>query len=166
MGTGSTLLRVVEHPDDGWDIREPGNTRPLAHRTDLDEAIFKAGTMMERGGAIRIVNREGFLLETRTVPAPGNNPWWYLAPGPLFWVLGGIFTLQGVLGVLVRRDAGVLFWTSILMGLVGVAYVAMLLFSRRRDRRLARSERTSPTDGAPSNTSQQPGHSRVTSTGR
>jgi hypothetical protein len=136
----------VEHPDGGWDIREPGATRPLAHRTDLDEAIFKAGTMMERGGAIRIVNREGFLLDTRAVPAPGNNPWWYLAPGPLFWVLGGIFVLQGVVGVLGRRDWGVLFW--ILVGLLGVAQVAMLLLSRRRDRRLARSKRIDPTGGA------------------
>lgn len=139
MRTGSTLVRVVENPGGGWDVREPGSTRVLAHSAEMNEAILKARTMMLNGGAVRIVNREGFVVETHTVPAPGDNPWWYLAPRPLFWFLGGLFVLQGVVGTLGRRGDGVLFWMYVVMGLVGVAYLAVLLISRRRDRRLAQS---------------------------
>lgn len=137
MSTGSTVVRVVENPGGGWDIREPGSTRALAHSADMKEAVLRARTMMQHGGAVRIINREGFVMETQAVPAPGDNPWWYLAPRPLFWFLGGLFLLQGVLGTLSRRGGGVLWWMGVLMGLLGVAYLSMLLISRRRDRRLA-----------------------------
>lgn len=139
MRTGSTLVRVVENPGGGWDVREPGSTRVLAHSAEMNEAILKARTMMLNGGAVRIVNREGFVVETQTVPAPGDHPWWYRPPGPLFWFLGGLFVLQGVVGTLGRQGDGALFWMYVLMGLLGVAQITSLLISRRRDRRLAQS---------------------------
>jgi hypothetical protein len=70
---------------------------------------------------------------------PGHNPWWYVAPRPLFWALGGLFVLQGVIGSLSRRGDGVLFWMYLLMVSLGVGYIAMLLISSRRDRRLIHS---------------------------
>lgn len=136
MKTASTVMRVVENPGGGWDIREPGSTRALAHSADMKDAVHRASTMMLHGGAVRIINRRGFVVETQAVPAPGQNPWWYLAPRPGFWALGGLFVLQGVFGTLSHRGGGVLFWVYLLMGLVGVSYIAMLLISRRRDRRL------------------------------
>jgi hypothetical protein len=139
MRTGSTVIRVMQNPGGGWDIREPGRTRALAHSDDLNEAVLKARTMMVNGGAIRIVNGEGFLVETRTVPAPGDNPWWYLAPRLSTWVLGVLFVMQGVFGTVTRRGDGIFFWLYVVMGLLGVAYIVQLLVSRRRDRHLARS---------------------------
>jgi hypothetical protein len=44
-----------------------------------------------------------------------------------------------VLGTVTRREDGVFFWMYLLMGLVGVAFIVLLLVSRRRDRHLARS---------------------------
>ena len=139
MRTGSTVIRVVENPDGGWDIREPGRTRALAHSADLNEAVLKARTMMVNGGAVRIVNGEGFLVETRTVPAPGDNPWWYQAPRLSTWVLGVLLVLQAVVGTASRRTDGIFFWLYVVMGLLGVASIVQLLVSRRRDRHLARS---------------------------
>jgi ABC-type multidrug transport system permease subunit len=95
--------------------------------------------MMLHGGAVRIVNREGFLIETRTVPPPGDNPWWYLPPRPLFWVLGAVFTLQGVSSALFGNRGGFLFWMYLVMGLLGITYIVLLLISLRRDRRRIRS---------------------------
>src|SRR5918997_4407975 len=139
MRTGSTVIRVVENPDGGWDIREPGRTRALAHSADLNEAVLKARTMMVNGGAVRIVNGEGFLVETRTVPAPGDNPWWYQAPRLSTWVLGVLLVLQAVVGTVSRRTDGIFFWLYVVMGLLGVASIVQLLVSRRRGRDPGRS---------------------------
>jgi hypothetical protein len=100
---------------------------------DLARSVMTDG--VGDGGAVRIINREGFVVETRTFPAPRNNPWWYLAPRPSTWVLGGLFFLQGVLGSITRRGDGVFFWMYVLMVLLGVAYISSLLISLRRDRR-------------------------------
>jgi hypothetical protein len=132
-------MRVVENPEGGWDIREPRNPRPVDHCADMNQAVLKAGTMMLHGGAVRIVNSEGFLVDTRPVRAPGDNPWWYGPQGPLFWVIGVGFVLQGVFGMLGRLGDGLLFWMYLIMGLFGIAYIALLLISLRRDRRLTQS---------------------------
>ena len=42
MRTGSTLMRVVESPGGGRDIREPGSIRAVDHRADMNEAVIKA----------------------------------------------------------------------------------------------------------------------------
>jgi hypothetical protein len=123
----------------GWDIREPGTARPVDHCADIDEAVRKAGTMMLHGGAVRIDNQEGFLVETRPVRAPGDNPWWYRPQGPLLWVLGVGFVLQGEFGMLGRLGNGLLFWMYLVMGLFGIAYIVLMLISLRRDRRLTQS---------------------------
>lgn len=99
MRTGGTLVRVLPRHGGGWDVREPGNARVLDHASQRDEAIRRAQSLMVNGGCVQVLDRDGFLDQTYSVPGPSERPWWYLQPSPLYWIMGGLFLLQGVLGI-------------------------------------------------------------------
>lgn len=140
MRTGSTLVRVLPNPAGGWDVREPGSARALGHAAERDKAVLRAQALMVSGGVVQLLDDSGVLVKTYTVPGPGQNPWWYVPPLPLFWVVGGVFTLQGAFGVATHNISEIPFWLGLVMGLMGVLYLALVARSRGRDRRLVLSQ--------------------------
>lgn len=137
MRTGSTLVRVLPNPGGGWDVREPGSTRALSHAAEEDEAVVRARAMMPQGGVVQVLDHGGFMVKTYTAPRPGKGPWWYVQPRPLLWVVGGLLLLQGILGVVTTVYPGEYrFWLGLVMGMMGGLYLALVVASRRRDRRL------------------------------
>lgn len=140
MQTGSTLVRVAPNPAGGWDVREPGTTRVLAHAAHQDGAVRRAHAVMLNGGIVQVLNGEGFLVETRTVPSPLERPRWYIASRPLFWALGGLFLVQGVVGVVSRGPAELRFWLAVVQLLLGASYLVLMIVSRRHDRQLLHPE--------------------------
>lgn len=95
---------------------------------------------MMSGGVVQVLDHGGVLVKTYSVPGPGESPWWYVPPLPLFWVMGGLFLLQGIFGVVTHDVGEFQFWLYLVMGLMGVLYLALVVSSRRRHRRLVLSE--------------------------
>lgn len=139
MRTASTLVRVAPNAEGGWDIREPGSSRPLAQATDEGKAMLLARSLMVNGGTVQILDAEGFLVETQSAPGPMDRPWWYLPPNLFLRWYPAILLLQGVLGIVNRRDGGVGLWLYLMMTAAAIFGVVLLVVSVRRDRRRARS---------------------------
>ena len=133
MRTGSTLVRVVPSSGGGWDVREPGSARALVHVTSQAEAMQRAQSMLTSGGVVQVLDGEGFLITTEAVPAPGPRPWWYQPPWRLLWVLGPLFSAQGLVRV-IDDPTGWLGWLGWLMIVAGALHVVSMVFSRRMDR--------------------------------
>jgi hypothetical protein len=140
MLTGSTIVRVVPNPAGGWDVREPGATRALSHAADKHKAVVRARGVMLAGGVVHVLDAEGALLETHTVPGPGEQPWWYAPPRRLTWVVAGGFFVQGVVQVPGRDIDDFRLWLGLATVLLAAFYLTMLIVSRRHDRRLLQPE--------------------------
>ncbi|HEY0238672.1 MAG TPA: hypothetical protein VGC37_08505 [Friedmanniella sp.] len=140
MQTGSTLVRVAPNPSGGWDVREPGSARVLARAANRDGALLRAHAVMLNGGFVQVLDGEGFLVETRTVPSPAERPRWYVVSRPLFWALVVLFLVQGVAGVAGRGPAELRFWLGLVQLLLGAVYLVLMIMSRRHDRRLLRAD--------------------------
>ena len=136
MQTGSRLVRVVPGPAGGWDVRERGGLRTLSHATKKDAAVRQAGAAMLNGGIVQVLDAEGSVLETHSVPGPGGRPWWYVPPRPLSWVIGLLFLVQGAFGVAGRSVGELRFWLGLMMLLLACFSLVLLVVSRRHDRRL------------------------------
>ncbi len=140
MRTGSKVVRVLPNPAGGWDVREPGSTRALSHAAQENKAVLRAQAIMLRGGVVEVLDHSGALVKTHTVPGPDENPWWYVPPLPLYYVLSGLFLLQGISGVTTLDFAKFRFWLALMMLMAGFGYVALVLASRRRNRHLILAE--------------------------
>jgi len=95
---------------------------------------------MLAGGVVHVLDAEGALRETHTVPGPGERPWWYVPPRRLFWVIGSLYFVQGVVQLAGRGIDEFRFWLGLATVLLGGFYLVMLVVSRRRDRRLLQQE--------------------------
>lgn len=131
-------MRVAPRHDGGWEVREPGRARPLASAASEEAALERARGLMVQGGVVQILDRDGFLVATQRVPAPADQPWWYVPRRRLAWSLAVILLAQGVLRLALEHDLAMvaLGW---LMIAVAVTYLVQLVLSRRRDRRAART---------------------------
>jgi hypothetical protein len=134
MRTGSTLVRVVPGSGGGWDVREPGSTRALVHVASQAEAERRARSMLTAGGVIQVLDGEGFLLSTESVPVPGPRPWWYQPPLGFLWVLGPLFAAQGLVRIIDDPTS----WFGWFMVAAGALHLSSVIFSRRTDRDLTR----------------------------
>lgn len=86
---------------------------------------------------VQILNAEGFLVETQSVPGPEDRPRWYLPPHLFLRWCPAVLALQGILGIVNHRDGG--FWLYLVLTVAGAAGVVLMVVSARRDRRLAQS---------------------------
>ena len=59
-----------------------------------------------RGATPALSSASRPLGETYTVPKPGEGPWWYVQPAPLFSVLGPLLLPQGIFGVITTLEVG------------------------------------------------------------
>jgi hypothetical protein len=139
MRTGSTVVRVAPNGEGGWDVREPGNSQPLAQATEEGKAVLRARSLMVNGGVVQILDAEGFLVATQLVPGPRDRPWWYVPPNLFLRWYPAVLVLQGVLGIVDHREDGFELWLYLVVTVVGAAGVVLMVISVRRDRRLARS---------------------------
>ena len=66
---------VVQAPDGGWNVKNPGSDRASAHTDTQAQAINRARQIVGNsgGGEVVIHGRDGRIRDSDTV-APGNDP--------------------------------------------------------------------------------------------
>ena len=133
METGGTRIRVVPGSAGRWEVREPGSSRALIEVDSPTVAVQRARKLLSRGGTVEVLDQTGRLLETQVAPPPSANPWRYMPPKRLFWVLGVLFLVQSIL----RLAAEGFDWLTLGFGCLGAFYLTCLTASHRRHSRNA-----------------------------
>ena len=138
MLSGSTVLRV--RPRDGhtgWEVMEPGGTRPLLRTKERQTAVRRARVLLERGGTVETLGPDERVLATDHVEGPGQRPRWYVPARPATWVLVALFPLSTFVNTLRSSPGKVYWWLSLAAFLLSLVSVTLFVLSRRRDRQLS-----------------------------
>lgn len=66
---------VSETADGGWDVRKEGHRRATARASTQRDAIERARRIVrnEGGGEIRVMNRSGKIMDSKTVARPPSR---------------------------------------------------------------------------------------------
>lgn len=136
--SGSTVLRVRPCEGDvGWEVMEPGGTRPLLRAKERHTAVRRARASLERGGTLETLDSDGQVVASEQVEGPDQRPRWYVPARPTTWALVVFFPLYTLLNTLRGSPSQVYWWLSLAAFLLSLVSVTMFILSRRRDRRLS-----------------------------
>lgn len=66
---------VRENADGGWDVVKEGHRRATVRMADRSSAVARARDIVRRegGGEVRVMNKMGKIVDSRTVAEPGTR---------------------------------------------------------------------------------------------